>query len=369
MPSTVSSPDNHMRSTSGKHFIALDHLRALASFMVIAWHFLHYNNGKPVAFEGAPIVFPLALLDEGHTGVALFMVLSGYLFAKLLTGKRISYPAFFWNRFIRLAPMLILTFALVGIEEYFRGANLVDFFKSLYRGFVYPIWPNGGWSITAEIHFYLVLPLLLCLSRYCKSSPIAVVAVALVFRFFYHRFTGEVQSLSYWTIVGRIDQFVIGMLTFSYAAQLTNKRILLAFSLLAFSVFWWWFDATGGFYLRPKYPSPSHIWIFIPTFEGIAYASLVVWYDHTKINLSTVTSQIVQRMGEYSYSVYLLHVFFVFRAADHIHTNVMDISNFYVALAWSFVFFVAMQALGYLCFRFVERPFSKLRLHYVQNDR
>jgi len=29
----------------------------------------------------------MALLDEGHTGVALFMTLSGYLFAKLLDGK------------------------------------------------------------------------------------------------------------------------------------------------------------------------------------------------------------------------------------------------------------------------------------------
>jgi peptidoglycan/LPS O-acetylase OafA/YrhL len=92
-----------MRSSSGQHFVALDHLRALAAFLVFAWHFLHSTNGVPVPFEGAPSIFPFAIFDEGHTGVALFMVLSGYLFAKLLEGKEIYYGAFFWNRFIRLA--------------------------------------------------------------------------------------------------------------------------------------------------------------------------------------------------------------------------------------------------------------------------
>lgn len=97
-----------MRSSTGQHFIALDHLRALAAFLVVAWHFLHFSDGTPVTFEGAPAAFPLALANEGHIGVALFMVLSGYLFAKLLDGKAIDYPTFFWNRFIHLAPMKLI---------------------------------------------------------------------------------------------------------------------------------------------------------------------------------------------------------------------------------------------------------------------
>lgn len=83
-----------MRSSSGAHFIALDHVRALAAFIVFAWHFTHAANDYPVAFDYVPALFPFSILDEGHTGVALFMTLSGYLFAKLLDGKSIDYRAF-----------------------------------------------------------------------------------------------------------------------------------------------------------------------------------------------------------------------------------------------------------------------------------
>ncbi len=69
-------------------------MRAIAAFMVFVWHFCHGKTGTPVPFDAAPAFFPLAVLEEGHTGVSLFMVLSGYLFQKLLDGKVIQWRAF-----------------------------------------------------------------------------------------------------------------------------------------------------------------------------------------------------------------------------------------------------------------------------------
>ena len=43
-----------MRSSSGAHYIALDHVRALAAFMVFAWHFTHAWNGAPNPPSSAP---------------------------------------------------------------------------------------------------------------------------------------------------------------------------------------------------------------------------------------------------------------------------------------------------------------------------
>ena len=70
-------------------------------------------------------------------------------------------------------------------------------------------------------------------------------------------------------------------------------------------------------------------------------------------------------MGAYSYSIYLLHFFIVFRAANFVHQRVMDISQFYLATAWAAVFFVGMTVVGHFCFQYVEAPFLRLRRRYL----
>ena len=142
-----------MKSSTGAHYIALDHVRAFAAFLVFTWHFIHAANGYPVPFEFVPAFVPLALLDEGHTGVALFMTLSGYLFAKLLADKQIDYRYFLWNRFVRLAPLLTVVIAVVGVIRYTEGTPLGHYASSILKGLVTGRLPNGGWSIVVEFHF------------------------------------------------------------------------------------------------------------------------------------------------------------------------------------------------------------------------
>src|SRR5262245_27161362 len=132
-----------MRSSSGAYYIGLDHLRALAAFLVFTWHFLH-SAGLP--YGSPPSFFPLAILDEGHTGVALFMTLSGYLFAKLLDRKAIHYGWFLWNRLLRLGPLLFLGILLKGAIEFNENGTLLPYLTRIVRGIIFPTLPNGGWS-------------------------------------------------------------------------------------------------------------------------------------------------------------------------------------------------------------------------------
>lgn len=353
-----------MRSSSGEHFIALDHVRALAACMVFVWHFLHAANGYPVPFNTAPAFFPLALFDEGHTGVALFMTLSGYLFAKLLDGRRIAYLPFLWNRALRLLPLLVLVLLGVGLAKALAGAWLAGYAYTLVRGLVFPTLPNGGWSITVEFHYYLVLPVFLWLLRHSRWLPLCVVLAALVLRLALYRQTGEIQTLAYWTIVGRVDQFALGMLAFQFRGELARRHLPVLAGLAAFALFYWQFDAGGGFYHRPAYPSPSALWIVLPTIEGLAYAAGIAWYDASFAHARGGISRFVGRIGAYSYSIYLLHFFVVFRAAAFVHEHVMDISTFARALPWALACFLLMVPLGHLSFRFVEAPFLKLRKRY-----
>lgn len=356
-----------MKSSSGEHYVALDHIRALAAFLVFAWHFLHGTSGQPVPFEGAPALFPLALLDEGHTGVALFMTLSGYLFAKLLDGKKIDYAAFLRNRLWRLLPLLLLVLAIrVGVDVATGREGFIAYLETIAKGIVLPTLPNGGWSITVELHFYLLLPVFLWLARRSRWWLPTLVFAAIAVRAALYAQIGELQSLSYWTLVGRVDQFTLGIFAFHMSRHLAGRHWLALATFVAFTLGYAWFDARGGFMQMPDYPSPSRLWIVIPTFEALAYAVLIAWYDTSFRPKNTGISRIAGLIGAYSYSIYLLHFFFVFDASRFVHEQVMDISNFYLACIWAALCFGAMLPIGYLSFRFIESPFLRLRRRYAR---
>ena len=350
-----------MRSTSGAHFVALDHIRAVAAVLVFTWHFTHGLTGMPVPFGTAPW---LAFLDEGHVGVALFMTLSGYLFAKLLDGKRMLLSGFLLNRALRLLPLLVFVFLVhaaiqvVGARD-FRQAY--RFLLTLPQGLVYPTWPKGGWSITAELHFYLLLPLLLALQRRSAIWLVLILCISMTLRAVVFHYQ-PVQPAAYFTIVGRIDQFVLGILAFHWRSP---SHVWAAATALAFWAFYYTFDASGGFYGTTTSP----IWVVMPLIEGAALAVLIAWYDGN-FSPSGSLSTAVAKVGEYSYSIYLLHPFVVFGAAKFIHTRVVDLSDFHLASIVSLVAFTAMLPLGYLSMRFIEAPFLRRRRpYYIQPNR
>src|SRR5258706_3629816 len=136
-----------MRSSSGAHFIALDHVRAVPIFMVFAWHFTHARNGYPVPFDYVPALFPFSVLDEGHTGVALFMSLSGYLFAKLLDGKSIDYRRFLLDRALRLLPPLAVGLLKVGLAQLSNGDTPLVYFLTIVVLLHSQAHPQLGWPV------------------------------------------------------------------------------------------------------------------------------------------------------------------------------------------------------------------------------
>lgn len=354
-----------MKSSTGQHYVALDHVRALAAFIVFNWHFFHTWEGFPIPFEWAPRLPPFALLDEGHWGVALFMTLSGYLFAKLLDGRSILFWRFLWNRVIRLVPLLVLVMVINGVMRYFKGESLEAYFSLLIRGFVIWTWPNGGWSVAVELQFYLLLPLLLWLVRRSRWMPLVVVAAALVLRVLLWRIYGEVHTFSYFTIIGRIDQFVLGIVVFHYRRLLTGRHLLATALLVGFTLFYWQLDRLGGFFKYPVYPSPSPLWIVLPTIEAVTFASLIAWYDTSFRHMSGTFSRWLGKVGEYSYSMYLWHFFFVFEMSRFVNDHVMKLTNLYVTAAWALLGYLLMIPVCWLSYRFIELPFLRFRTQYV----
>jgi peptidoglycan/LPS O-acetylase OafA/YrhL len=344
-----------MRSSSGKYYPALDHVRAAAIFMVLSYHCLH----GPIPFEGAPVIIPLVFLDEGHTGVALFMTLSGYLFAKILDGHRIAFSEFLWNRFVRLAPLLLVYFAVVGLLSYRDDPQ--GYLNLLLLGFVLPTWPLVAWSLTAELHFYLLMPAILSLTRRTKSAPLLFVVAMLAIRIGLDALGYDVQFWSYWTIVGRADQFLFGIAAFYYADRIRKRHFSCLAIAAAFTAFLWYCDYLGGYYAKPPLGA---LWIIIPTVEGFGYAVLIAYYDTSFAPSDSPLSRFLARVGTYSYSIYLFHflvvTWIVARLRDYLPPN------FYLWCAISVAMLIVMMPIGYLSFRFIESPFLKLRRLYVR---
>ena len=349
-----------MKSSSGQHFVALDHVRACAAFLVVFWHFAHASSGTPVPFGQQPV---LGLLDEGHTGVALFMTLSGYLFAKLLDDKSINFGAFLWNRVIRLFPLLLLVIGLFGAREILiSGQDPLAYLYRMIWGFVRPTWPNGGWSITVEIHFYLILPLLLYCARKSNLTLLAAVVAMLAARSILYLNGEDVHWFAYWTIVGRIDQFLWGI--FLYRIKRPVPALWAIAALLTLGGFYAWFDAHGGWYNLPE--RAKAVWIIIPTIEGACYASIIAWYDRVGGRFDNPFTRFLQKAGEYSYSIYLLHFFVVFKAAAFINARIMTIDTVITALPWAMLFFAAMVVVGHFSYKYWEAPFLRLRVKYLR---
>ena len=342
-----------MQSSSGLYISKLDHVRACAAFLVYCWHFVHTQ----VPFETVPAFAPLSMLEEGHIGVALFMTLSGYLFAKIIDGRPLDLARFYRNRLLRLSPLLSLVLAYWAL----RGDMGLD---SFLKGFILPTWHSGAWSVAVELHFYALFPAILWLQRGHRIGALAALfVVSILTRFAVWSITGSVQAFSYWTIGGCIDLFLAGMLWHELSKRDAVRRhagLWLTTSLITTVATWHAFNITGGFYGT----SDSPLWIIIPTLQGLAFGALIVGYEHARFQLPRLADRALAKVGEVSYSIYLLHFIFYPTIVKQLSNAGFDMTSFPLALAFAILTFPLIVGIAMLSYRLIEQPFLKLRGTY-----
>ncbi|MBU1425702.1 MAG: acyltransferase [Gammaproteobacteria bacterium] len=347
-----------MRSTTGIYFEKLDHVRAVAAFLVFTWHFIH-AGGVPTSY--VPSFWPASILEEGHTGVSIFFTLSGYLFAKLLDGRTVCYPRFILNRAIRLLPLLIIALALWSAVELHSGTSSRTVLATLIGGAVLPLWPNGAWSIAVEIQYYVLLPLVLYLLHRNIRLLFWLMLVLLVIRVGIFQFV-DIQRIAYATIIGRLDQFILGVCAFALTKRRPVPAALLFASILALLVVYQVFNLQGGIDGTEK----SSIWLVLMTFEGGCYAVLIAYYDQSSWNLPAKLSKALAFFGTVSYSVYLLHPFYVAVVAPIVFTKQEGPPTFPGALAISTIALICFLPIAWISYQLIEKPFLKYRVRYFK---
>jgi rhamnosyltransferase len=168
--------------------------------------------------------------------------------------------------------------------------------------------------------------------------------------------TGQIHWLAYFTIIGRIDQFTLGIPLFHTGQALKRRHLAAASSLLALSAVYYAFDRTGGWY------GPSQAtWIVLPTIEGALVSLLIAYYDHTPFRVPKPLSCLAT-IGGVSYSMYLLHPFYVFLLSAL--ADFFFHPTFYESLCLGTLAFLATVPVARVSFALIEKPFLALRVSY-----
>jgi peptidoglycan/LPS O-acetylase OafA/YrhL len=353
----------------GARLHRLDHLRAFAAILVGYWHFQSANpHPLPPEFNA------LSIFAQGWTGVSFFCVISGFILTRLYVDRQTSYADFIVRRVLRIAPLFLL---LILVSFYATGWDAPSILFSiigLFRG-GFPSFVGPAWTVVIEFQFYLVFPFILTFSK--RYGIIYLFGLMLVFIMIRASMWGSfdtVEQLSYYTIIGRMDEFLIGMIAAhllrvpSVGRAIAGPLVataLFAFSILTMVVFFWWFNAEGGLlhFKGEDFPSHAALWIIIPTGVAALYAVILMSYlNLPSIPRLNLISKGLAYIGTVSYSIYLIQmlVFTVYIGAGRAlgYLPASWIQGFVCYLLVAVPMLVGFASITYFV---IERPFMQLR--------
>ncbi|MGG5981859.1 acyltransferase family protein [Salmonella enterica] len=293
---------DHVISTNRN--TSLDGLRFLLASFVAFHHFIYsynlINSGKWI-IENHPI-------EEfaGKFGVAIFFMISGYLFVECIE-KKINWLTFFIKRFFRLWPVCTLSsmicisivifiqyknnehFNTEGIMEWFDGGILIKDRPNL--GVEYSPLINAGvtWTLYYEWMFYFSLP---CVALFSSRKKSLQVLLSIVFLSTYI-FSKYDYLLSCFILL-----FTLGGIARKVKEQITTINYY-AINILAIIFFILCF--CFGYKENP-FTIPMLYLYFI------FFISICLGADF----FGMLRIKGIVRLGNISYSIYLLHAIFWF---------------------------------------------------------
>jgi peptidoglycan/LPS O-acetylase OafA/YrhL len=330
---TVSSAANHVGH--GSRVDGIDLLRGLAIFYVLLNHVNIRLLGAHVPYtQGLPKQLVSSLVWKGQEGVQMFFAISGFLITSISLRRwsslgRINLRAFYRLRFARIAPLLLLLLLVLSILHYAGFSHYVipqqrsslprAIFSALtfhlnwleaHRGYLPGNW-DVLWSLSIEEMFYLFFPIA-CLLFGDKKRFIALLFVFVVL--------GPIAR-PYWThgneiwaeksYLGSMDSIAMGCLTALLVSQVAFSRkvlriiamigaLTLVFCLcFALKAYNWGIDR-HGLYM---------------SLLALGTCMVVAVSAQTKWKSPRILTPLL-KLGQYSYEIYMTHMFVVFALFD-----------------------------------------------------
>jgi len=366
-----------MRSANIRYLPQIDHLRAFAAIWIVLYHGLFVlgptfaSKATLAAVHSTATGNPLyALWAEGHTAVALFMVLSGFIFTTGSFGKAISYKDFILNRILRIYPLYVAVL-LLALSDDRMGKTLGDVVTTLL-----PLddvrWEHGqtlvpmSWAVSVEFQFYLLYPFLLSfLNRAPLRTTAGVIGAALAFRMIGIGVWANPRDMAYYHLVGRIDQFALGMFAATLYLRWNGRerlfRAVFSIALPATVLLLWAYQSLGG-----GFDSASDWKIIWPTAEGCAWSAVVLGYVGMRQCFGPALSRLIGRIGAMSFSIYLLHLWII-EVFTHRPWMVLRLTSQWdlnILLTTVLLVLPVTLAVSSVTYEVIEKPFLSLRRRY-----
>ena len=362
-------------STKAIYFKNLNGLRFIAAFSVLLAHIellksLHgYSNINDLAFYKN---------TNGHIGVILFFVLSGFLITYLLLKeesdhKSISLKRFYIRRILRIWPLYFLMVCISFLVYTLKGSV---FGEGGWWGY-FSIFPNVSkalgyyydgvvhlWSIGVEEQFYLIWPILLMITK--KLFKIRLPILILIFIGFsflphllwfvqshFHLFSEQsFQFLDRFTKMFKINCMAFGGIVgyFIFIKKrfrlLENKTVR---QFLFFIPFIMWYSGVHFSNFTDE--------IYTVLFGVILYCFAV--YDST-INLEY---RWLNFLGKISYGIYVYHwlvILMMFKCLSYFEIENNILINLIIYLGTIGVTFL----MAYLSYNYFEKFFLKIKVKF-----
>ncbi len=352
------------------YLAGVDHLRGLAAVLMVVYHGYQQLSGRVFVRADNPAE---AVLLEGHTAVALFMVLSGFIFTYGALDHDLHIPTFLRNRLLRILPMYVVVVALAiyTTPDGYSFGGLVQLFTLQGTPPIVEadLGPFGAllWTISVEFTFYLVFPFLLrFLQMYGPRYLLGLIATMVLLRTLAHGVSPEAtRDLAYWTIVGRLDQFLFGMFIGwivvrrapAVGAGRAWSAVLL--SSLAVVVALESFNRNGSWYSTAGW---KVLW---PTIEAVVWAAFVISWLLAARSVPAGFSRALALPGIVSYSAYLLHYAIVVALIDREPIGFSGDGPGNALLNTALIILPATFLLATLTYTMIERPFMQMRRRYL----
>jgi len=359
-----------LKSLNISYMDRIDHLRFFAAVMLMIHHFRGNINWDGSYSANAMIRL---WMENGSSGVSFFLVLTGFLFCLISNSgdKQIKYGGYLYNRILRIFPLMIfLVFIVICCSR--QQSSPMDILRIItlqlntgntYTGWGHEFFPSGPiWTIAVEFQFYLIFPFIaLFLHRYGPKYLLGLVVLMVATRFNVATLKGgEIYYNMYHTMVGRLDQFSIGIL-FGFAYQKGYFKFLSKWSLLipvAISSI----AALTYLFTFNKTTVGYSTWSF--TVEAICWGAIAVCYLNASLPDIKPINTALSYLGMTSFSMYLLHL-----PVGGMFNKIMGwgspetVSS---SLEESMIRIPIIIAVSFFTFYMIEKPFMGLRVKYTK---